>query len=147
MRRNGNKKNDPEYNKYQIIQSKNDYVTLQLMVMGYNADFMKTEFNEEKIMANATKSVKTTVENTQDRWEALVKTSTSGKKCFVVGGIHSTVDDLFIAAKMGNRALDIAKMNTEKIAQIAYHAKKDAAEFMLVHLKHKFDNDMNKPCG
>jgi hypothetical protein len=105
VRRNGNNKNDPEYNEYQIIQSKNDHTTLQLTVMGYNADLLKTEFNEEKIMANAVKSLTTTVENTQERWEALVKASTSSKKWFVAGGIHSTVDDPFIAAKMGNCAL------------------------------------------
>jgi hypothetical protein len=40
---------------------------------------LKTEFDEEKIMANAAKSLTTTVENTQVRREALVKASTSGK--------------------------------------------------------------------
>jgi hypothetical protein len=60
VRRNGNDKNDPEYNKYQIIQSKYDYAISQLMVMGYNADLLKTEFNEEKNMANAAKSLTTT---------------------------------------------------------------------------------------
>jgi hypothetical protein len=33
--RDGNAKNDPEFNKYQVIQSKNDYAILQLTVMGY----------------------------------------------------------------------------------------------------------------
>jgi hypothetical protein len=56
-------------------------------------------------------------------------------------------DDPFIAAKMGNCALEIAKMNTEKKAQIAYHAKKDAAELMLICLKHELDNDVNMLCG
>ncbi len=88
-----------------------------------------------------------TVENTQERWEALVKASTSGKKWFVVEGIHSTVDYLFIAAKMGNHVLEIAKMNTENKARISYHMKKDTAELVLVRLKHKLDNDMNKLCG
>jgi hypothetical protein len=144
---NGNDENYPEYNKYQIIQSKNDYATLQLIVMGYNANLLKTEFNEEKIMANAAKSVTTIVENTQKRREALVKASTSGKKWFVAGGINSMADDPFIAAKMGNRALEIAKMNTEKKAQIAYHMKKDAAELVLICLEHELDNDTNKLCG
>jgi hypothetical protein len=112
----GSNENNPEYYKYQIIHSNNDYATLQLTVMGYNANLLKTEFDKEEIMANAAKSVMMTVENTQERWEALLKASTSSKKWFEVGGIHSTVDDPFIAAKMGNCALEIAKMNTEKKA-------------------------------
>jgi hypothetical protein len=38
-------------------------------------------------------------------------------------------------------------MNMEKKAQIVYHAKKDAAELVLVRLEHELDNDMNKLCG
>jgi hypothetical protein len=117
VQRDGNDKNNPEYNKCQIIQSKNYYATLQLMVMGYNVDLLKKKFDEEKIMANAAKSVTTIVENNQERPKALVKASTNSKKWFVVGVIHSTVDDSFIAPKMGNHALEIAKMNMEKKAQ------------------------------
>jgi hypothetical protein len=83
-------------------------MTLQLMVMGYNANLLKTDFNKERIMANVAKSFTATVENTQERCEALVKASTSSKKWFVAGGIHSTADNPFIAAKMGNQALEIA---------------------------------------
>jgi hypothetical protein len=39
--------NDPEYSKYQIIQSKNDYSCTQLSVMGYDAYLLKTEFDED----------------------------------------------------------------------------------------------------
>ena len=56
-------------------------------------------------------------------------------------------DDPFIAAKTGNHVVQIAKMNTEKKAQIAYHAKKDTAGFVLVRLEHESDNDVNKLCG
>jgi hypothetical protein len=98
-------------------------------------------------MANAAKSLTTTVENTQERQEALVKASTSGKMWFVAGGIHSMADNPFIATKMGNHALEIAKMNTEKKARIAYDAKKDAADLVLDRLEHELDNDVNKLCG
>jgi hypothetical protein len=52
---NGNEKNDPEYDKYQIIQSKNDFSCAQLSTMGYgyDADLLKTEFNEDRIRAAA----------------------------------------------------------------------------------------------
>ena len=50
---NGNDKNDPEYKKYQIIQSKNDYSCIQLSTMRYDADLLKTEFNEDRIRAAA----------------------------------------------------------------------------------------------
>jgi hypothetical protein len=56
-------------------------------------------------------------------------------------------DDPFIATKMGNHALEIAKMNKEKKARIAYDAKKDAADLVLNRLEHELDNDINKLCG
>jgi hypothetical protein len=77
----------------------------------------------------------------------LVKASMSGKKWFVAEGIHSMVDDPFIAAKIGNCVLEIAKMNTEKKVRIAYHTKKDTAELVLKPLKHELNNDANKLCG
>ena len=43
----GNDVNDPEYDKYQIIQSKNDYSCTQLSAMGYDADLLKTGFDED----------------------------------------------------------------------------------------------------
>ncbi len=50
---NGNNKNDPEYDKFQIIQSKNDFSCTQLSTMGYDADLLKTGFNEDRIRAAA----------------------------------------------------------------------------------------------
>jgi hypothetical protein len=104
VRHNGNDVNDPEYDKYQIIQSKNDYSCTQLTAMGYDTDLLKTGYDEAQIKAAAedfTHSV-TVVANTRERQEALVKATTHGKKFFVTGGKHINSHDMFISAEMGN---------------------------------------------
>jgi hypothetical protein len=112
VRHNGNNENDPEYNKYQIIQSKNDYSCTQLSTMGYDADLLKTEFSEDRIRAAAAEELdfSITVANTRERQEALAKATTYGKKFYVTGGKHITSDDMFIAAEMGNRKKEITEM-------------------------------------
>ena len=78
---NGNDKNDPEYDKYQIIQSKNDFSCAQLSTMGYDADLLNTEFNEDRIRAAAAEEeldLSVTVANTRERQEALAKATTYG---------------------------------------------------------------------
>jgi len=112
VRHNGNNENDPEYDKYQIIQSKNDYTCTQLSTMGYDADLLKTEFSEDRIRAAAAEELdfSITVANTHERQEALAKATTYGKKFYVTGGKHITLDDKFIAAEMGNRKREITEM-------------------------------------
>ncbi len=116
VRHNGNDVNDPEYNKYQIIQSKNDFSCTQLSTMGYDADLLKTGFNEDRIRAAAAEEeldLSVTVANTRERQKALAKATTHGKKFYVTGGEHITSDDMFIAAEMGNRKREIAEMEKE----------------------------------
>ncbi len=101
--RDGNNKSNPEFNKYQIIQSKNDFSCTQLSAMGYNADLLKTEFNKEKIRVSAEeRTIYAQVANTCKRQEALQKALTHGKKFHVTCGEHITSDDMFIAVEMGN---------------------------------------------
>ena len=78
VQHNENAENDLEYNKYQIIQSKNDYSCTQLWTMGYDADLLKTEFNEDRIRAAAAEELdlSVTVANTRERQEALTKATT-----------------------------------------------------------------------
>ena len=100
VRHDGNDVNDPLYDKYQIIQSKNDYSCMQLSAMGYDADLLKTGFDEDRIKAateNSTLSI--TVANTRERQEALMKMTTHGKKFFVTGGEHINSNDMFISAE------------------------------------------------
>ena len=73
---NGNDENDPEYDKYQIIQLKNDYRCTQLLTMGYDANLLKTDFNEDRIRAAAAEELdlSVTVTKTRERQEALTAT-------------------------------------------------------------------------
>ena len=81
VQHDGNNESNPEFNKNQIIQSKNDFSCTQLSAMGYNADIVKTEFNEEKIRVLAEeRNISVTVTNTPKRQEAIQKASTHGKK-------------------------------------------------------------------
>jgi hypothetical protein len=100
----GNDVNDPEYGKYQIIQSKNDYSFMPQLAMGYDTDLLKTGFDKDRIKAAAedfTHSVM--VANTCERQEALMKATTHGKKFFATGGEHINSNAMFISAEMGNK--------------------------------------------
>ena len=73
---NGNDNNDPEYDKYQIIQLMNDYSCAQLLTMGYDADLLKMEFNEDRLRVAAPEEeldLFVTVANTHEQQEALAK--------------------------------------------------------------------------
>jgi hypothetical protein len=145
VRHNGNDKNDPEYDKYQIIQSKNDFSCAQLSTMGYDADLLKTEFNEDRIRAAAAEEeldLSVTVANTRERQEALAKATTYGKKFYVTGGEHITSDDMFIAAEMGNRKREIAEMEKDKKVRVEFHTRRDAALIILNRLDHESDGNV-----
>jgi hypothetical protein len=61
------------------------------------------------------------------------------------GIIPKAAFDLFVLAVLLNRSS--TKMNMEKKARMAYHAKKDATELVLVCPEHELDNDVNMLCG
>jgi len=86
VRHDGNDVNDPEYDKYQIIQSKNDYSCTQLSAMGYDADLLKTGFDKDRIKAVVEDFTLFALANTREWQEALVKATMHGKKFFVAGG-------------------------------------------------------------
>ena len=141
----GNDVNDPKYNKYQIIQSKNDYSCTQLLAMGYNADLLKTGFDKDQIKAAAEIStLSITVVNTRERQEALVKASTHRKKFFVTGGKHINSNDMFISAEMGNREREIAKMEKGKKVRIQFHTRRNTALVVLDRLDLELDGNIKR---
>jgi hypothetical protein len=137
---NGNNKNDPEYNKYQIIQLKNDYSCTQLLmlVMGYDTNLLKTEFNKDRIRAAAPEELdlSVTVANTRKQQEALAIATMYGKKYYV------TLDDMFIAAEMRNRKREIAELEKDKKVSIEFHTRRDAALIILDCLDHELDGNV-----
>ena len=88
---------------------------MQLLAMGYDADLLKTGFNEDQIKAAAEDfTLSITVANICERQEALVKATMHGKKFFVTGGEHINSNDINISAEMGNREREIAAMERVK---------------------------------
>ncbi len=112
---------------------------------GYDADLLKTGFDEDRIKAAAedfTHSV--TVANTLKRQEALVKATTHRKKFFITGGEHINSNDMFISAEMGNREREIAEMEKGKKVHIEFHARCNAALVVLYRLDHKLDGNAKR---
>jgi hypothetical protein len=145
VRHNGNNGNDPEYNKCQIIQLKNDYSCAQLSTMVYDANLLKTEFNEDGIRAAAAEEeldLSITVANTHEWQEALAKAATYGKKFYVTGGKHITSDDMFIAAEMGNCKREIAETEKDKKVRVDFHTRRGPTLINLDRLDHKSDSNV-----
>jgi hypothetical protein len=57
VRHDGNAKKDPDYDKYQDIQHKNDYSTGQLNAMGYQGDLLRVSFTPEALKASKTSTI------------------------------------------------------------------------------------------
>jgi len=145
VRHDGNDVNDPEYAKNQIIQSKNDYSCTQPSAMGYDADLLKTGFDEDRIKEAAEDfTLSVSVANTHERQEALVKATTHGKKFCVTWGEHINSNDMFISAEMGNREREIAAMEKGKKVRIEFHARRNAALVVLDRLDHELDGNVER---
>jgi hypothetical protein len=113
--------------------------------MGYDADLLKTGFDEDQIKVAAedfTHSV--TVANTCEQQEALVKATTHKKKFFVTGGEHINSNDMLISAEMGNREREIVEMEKGKKVCIEFHVRRDAALVVLDRLDHELDGDAKR---
>ncbi len=60
----------------------------------------------------------------------------------MTGGEHITLDDMFIAAEMGNREREIAEMEKEKEVHIDFYVRRNAVLFVLDRLEHKLGNNI-----
>ena len=60
----------------------------------------------------------------------------------MTGGEHITLDDMFIAAEMGNREREIAEMEKEKEVHIDFYVRCNAVLFVLDRLEHKLGNNI-----
>jgi hypothetical protein len=113
--------------------------------MGYDADLLRTGFNEDRIKAAAEDfTLSVTVANTRERQETLVKATTQGKKFFVTGGEHINSNDVFISAEMGNREREIVAMEKGKNRRVEFHARRNATLVVLDRLDHKLDGNVKR---
>ena len=118
---------------------------MQLSAMGYDADLVKTEFDEDQMKAAAEDfTLSVTVANTRERQEALVKATMHRKKFFVTGGEHINSKDMFISAETGNREREIVAMEKGKNVRVEFHARCNATLVVLDRLDHKLDGNVKR---
>eukprot|EP00956_Cyclotella_meneghiniana_P009718 scaffold13462_cov36-Cyclotella_meneghiniana.AAC.2 len=141
VRHDGTDKDNPNYDMYQDIQSKNSYSTRQLTVMGYKGQLLQATFKEDKIKAKQSSTV--TVENTRERQEALLQAKTHGAKFHVTGGNHATADDLFISAKLANKSAQTKKLEKDKAARLEATKNHEAAIPVVEKLKTKGEKKLS----
>ncbi len=140
---NVNDKNDPQYQKYQIIQPNNDYSCTQLLAMGFDANLLKTKFKEHRIRVAAEElDLFIMVANTFKQQEALAKATMYGEKFYVTGGEHINSYKMFIAAEMGNWKREIVEMEKNQEVQIEFHARCNATLIVLDRLHHELDGNV-----
>ena len=102
-------------------------------------------FDEDRIKAAVEDfTLSVTVANTCEQQEALVKATTHRKKFFVTGGEHINLNNMFISAEMGNREREIVAMEKGRKVCIEFHARHDAALFVLDRLDHELDGNVER---
>ena len=123
----GTDESDPMFDVYQDIQSQNDYVAMQLTVMGYRGDVLKAVFCSDKIRQRRAKET-VTIELTHEQQVALAAAKTCENRFFVTGGDqHLTAGNGFIAAEMCFREAAVKEKEKEKKSWMEGNEKRDAA--------------------
>ncbi len=74
--------------------------------------------------------------------EAHAKATRYGKKFYVIGGEHITLNDRFIAAEMENCEREIAEMEKDKKVRIEFHTRRGVALIILDHFNHELDGNV-----
>ncbi len=143
VRQDGTDERDSNFNAYQDIQSQNDYSTTQLNIMGYRGDLLRAQFCPDKISERRA-SGPVTVGNTREHQEALAATHTHGKKFFVTGGEHVTLNDMLIAAELNQRKAEATGREKDKKSRVEYHARREAALPIVDRLKNELENDVGR---
>jgi hypothetical protein len=141
LQHEGTDEHDPQFDVFQDIQSQNDYSTTQLNVMGYRGDALRAQFCADKVSERQA-SAPVTVPHTREQQQALAATGTHGKKFFVMGGEHVTLDDMFKAAKINRRTHEAAGKVKEKKSQVEYHARHEAALPIVDHLVNELESNV-----
>jgi len=143
VRHDGTDERDPNFGAYQDIQSQNDYITTQLNVMGYRGDLLRAQFRPDKIIERRALGP-VTVANTRERQEALATTHTHGKKFFVTGGEHVTLNDMLIAAELNQWKAEATGREKDKKSWVEYHARCEVALPIVDRLKNELENDVRR---
>ena len=74
------------------------------------------------------------VAQTCKRQEALTAATTHGKKFFVTGGEHITLDDMFKSSKIVRRNAEAVEVEKDKKRRLEYRTRREAALLVLDRL-------------
>jgi hypothetical protein len=85
-----------------------------------------------------------TVANMRERQEALAAAHTHGKKIFVTGGDHVTLNDMLIAAKLNQRKVEATGRERDKKSWVEYHARREAALPIVDRLENELENNVGR---
>ncbi len=143
VRHDGTDKRDPNFDTYQDVQSKNDYITTQLNVMGYRGDVLRVQFYPDKISERKALGP-VTVANTRERQEALAIMHTHGKKVFVMGGKHVTSDDMFIVVELNRQRAEAVEREKDKKSWVEFYARREAVLPIVDRLKNELENNVGR---
>ncbi len=81
-----------------------------------------------------------TVPHTRERQEALTAATTHGKKFFVTGGKHITLDNIFKSAEIVSQNAEAVEREKDRKRHLEYHARREAALPILDRLENKLEN-------
>jgi hypothetical protein len=85
-----------------------------------------------------------TVANTREHQEALAAVHTHGKKFFVTGGEHMTLDKMFIAVELNRWKAEAVEREKDKKSRVEYHARREAALPIVDCLKTELENNVGR---
>jgi hypothetical protein len=85
-----------------------------------------------------------TVVNTRERQEALAAAHTHGKKFFVTGRDHVTLNDMLIAAELNQWKAEATRKERDKKSRVEYHARHEAALPIVDRIKNELENDVGR---
>ncbi len=81
-----------------------------------------------------------TVPHTRKCQEALTTATTHGKKFFVTGGKHITLDNMFKSAEIVSQNAEAVERKKDRKRRLEYHARRVAALPILNRLENKLEN-------
>jgi hypothetical protein len=141
VRHDGTDKQDPNFNAYQDIQSKNDYSTAQLNLMADRGDVLRVQFCLDKISERKV-LVAVTVVNTREHQEVIAAATTHGAKFNVTGGKHTTLNNMLKATEINRQKAEAAEREKEKKSRVEYHPRREAALPIVNRLEHELDTNV-----
>ncbi len=132
-------RDDPNFDAFLDVQSQNNYSTTQLMMMGCKGEMLWVQYLEDKVRALQV-AAPVTVPHTHKRQEALAAATTHGKKFFVMGSKHITLDDMFKSAKIVSQNAEAVEREKDRKWRLEYHARRKATLFILDRLENELEN-------